>query len=309
MKNIISGLAVLLLLGFSILKFGMRANNLSRSNQAINAQKERERMMRKVQNDIQNVNRQLMATNWIGVINANNKDYLTEIQFINANSGRRIIYLTKDGKEGCFIKQDFNWNTGGHYNSISKTNPITINTGMFNFSSSTCQSSFKNEIEAIGKISLNRLNVNKNYQTSAIQLEGFTRQEKSNIISSNSKTVSKVNTKELIAYRNIEKELLQKFEEKPGGLSSPQFSISGDMAEITVNVFGKNEPLGNIVLEKDKYLFMTNYWQPTNHFSWAGTWKDIRYLDRDGNEKVGDLKFCFSATRKPEWSFKEVNPR
>jgi len=131
---------------------------------------------------------------------------------------------------------------------------------------------------------------------------------KSNGTATNSNVSKKVDNKELIAYRKIEKELLQKFEEQPGGLSSPQFTISGDMAEITVNVFGENKPLGNIVLEKDNYLFMTNYWQPTNHFSWAGTWKDIRYLNKDGKEKVGDLKFCFSMTREPEWSFKEVNP-
>jgi len=136
MKNVVSGLVVLLLLGFSLLKLGMRANNLSRSNQAINTQEKRIKMKRMVAKEKKRVNRKLMATNWTGVINANDKDYLTELQFTTAKSGKRIIYLSNDGEDGCLIQQNFNWSTGGEYNSIRKTNPITINTGMFTFSSS-----------------------------------------------------------------------------------------------------------------------------------------------------------------------------
>ena len=306
MKNIISGLVVLLLLGFSILKFGMRANNLSNSNRALNAERERAKMIQAVENAKQQVSSQLMTTSWIGLVTAAGKDYLTELQFFTPTSGKRIIYLTESGTEGCYIEQILNWGAGGDYYAIRESIPIGVSTGMFTFSNEKCRTDFKNEIATLESIPFNRLTANKNYQTSTIQLDGFSRKEKSNGTVSNTTNVQKVDHKELIAYRKIEKELSQKFESKPGGLSRPQFTISGDMAEVTVNVFGKEEPLGNILLENNKHLFMTNYWEPTNSFSWAGTWKDIRYLDQEGNEKVGDLKFAFKATRKHSWWFKEA---
>lgn len=106
MKNVVSILAFLLLVGFMILKIGSRLNRAS--SHLGESEKNKEIII--TQNKLKGISTKLRSETWFGINNINGTDYFEEIQFFSHNLGNRKIFLGNEGIQDCSIKQQFKWN-------------------------------------------------------------------------------------------------------------------------------------------------------------------------------------------------------
>ncbi|MEL7247094.1 MAG: hypothetical protein AAFO03_01705 [Bacteroidota bacterium] len=304
-KLIIGGIALIFMIG----RFATQANGHANRQ----ADKKRQELTQRISQQTNKYRNELIGTQWSGLINIDGVDHLTEIMFESATNGTRIIYFSDSETDACSVSQDFNWNLNNPISELDRSRSLRLEILASNYSSPTCQD-YLSIITKLNNPSLNRLTVKQGTGLGGVRLEGFVPKETGTTASTSSgeqeeaPPVNAVNAEEMRKLRRIEQLLQTSYSSKPGGLRNPAFKISSLTNELTINEFGREILLGMVIAVDDDYIFMTDFWeeQASVYYSSSGIWKNITYLDKNGEEKTGDLEFCFRASNDQYFWFKEL---
>ncbi len=233
-----------------------------------------------------------LAGEWYGITKINGKEYLTNLQIINAYSGVRTIYSLEKGKE-CTLRQVFK----PVLLSDGKTFLTQFQDRYMEVECSNPPSDFNaNNMALFGK---GILHIKGGF--SDITISKYTKKE-----TGVSAKVDYDILRKIKLLKPIEADLKTKIESRPGGLRYPEFAISPETGKVQVISYGSPDDFGFIELKKDGYVFKPARWIKDSNFHLSGILRNVRFIDENGKEKVGDLDVCFVATSKDHFWFREM---
>jgi len=252
--------------------------------------KRKEYKKREQENNNTTLNR--LKGEWYGTITMSGQEYLSKIRITDANVGVRTIYYLEEGKE-CEVEQYFN----SQFLSDGKTLLIIFQTNIINTKCGTPPTAFSTS--NLSLFSKEILSIEKNIRSARIK--GRTKKESA----SNQKDSYDI-LRKIKKLKPIESDFKSKVESRPGGLRYPEFSISAVTGKIQVLSYGTASDFGIIEVKKDGYVFKPRDWVKDSNFHLSGILRNVRYLDKNGKEKIGDLDVCFKAMSKQNYFFREM---
>ena len=245
----------------------------------------------KIVNSKATIKKNIVGT-WEGLLKVGEKEYWHELIFEKGGErGQRRIYY-QDKEQSCVLMQNFVIVIigGGYqpYQVVLKTNTLPI---------SSCGVLPDYLAKNTNQFQQEWLNTVRG-QLDPLMIKEVTKKTKSGIVK-----FAEVEKK--IRFAKISKDLKSKLISKPGGDSNAEFSIDPTTLEVSIVSFGTNYPIGKIELKKEDYVFSTTQWEATGHYALSGTLKNIKYIDRKGKVKTGDLDLCFKGSTSQRYWFKE----
>lgn len=233
---------------------------------------------------------------WLGVTEVGGQTFLQSILVYNKESAVRTIYHLKEGQE-CQIKQLMKPLIISH-----RRGEFSLYTKFMNYEiQSQCGNNLPEALQTVNRHIFHQVNFSilKSPFSDAIHFKGHQK-------------VTHLNKTDFEALRKrlqiiqIENELVKNIESRPGGIKNPKISIDPTTSELTLSSYGNDYLVGKVEIKEAAYFFSTQYWEQDNHYSLAGVWKNVHYIDADGKQQFGDLDLCFKATKQQKYWFRPV---
>lgn len=228
---------------------------------------------------------------WYGMTQINGKSYLSKL-LLMGKGGVRSIYHLEKGKEG-WVDQYFEvlllsdastmlLKFPNRYLEVHGNQPPTTfneqNTAMFTQEMLNLKGGFGN-----------------------VSIKKYFKKESAKGTTDDFDVLRKI-----VEYQPIVEDLKSKVESRPGGLRYPEFIISPATGLVQIINYSDPDDFAKVEIREDGYVFVPTRWQQDSYFSLAGVLRNIRYLDKDGTVKTGDLDICFVATKRPYYYFKPI---
>jgi len=229
---------------------------------------------------------------WYGLTKPNTGNYLTNISFLSPESGIRTVYYLKEGEE-CAVEYYFTPKILSSMNTI--TTPVA-----YRDMTIKCDKPSANFLAIKDRLMFTEiLNYSKGYAGGETTISRYSRKESPATVADNYDTLRKIK-----AFKELVKELVEKVESRPGGLNRPKFSISEKTNEVFYYSMASKYILGKIVQIEGEYVFEPREWATDQRYSLSGIFRGIKYKDKDGKVKTGDLDIGFLATQSQPFLFK-----